>query len=104
MTLASICERPPYRAAACRRAVPGVTVGHEMVGVESVGARVKRKTGDRVTVNVTFCSSSVFCRRGTVNNCTHRTAAGRWAAGLTAGRRNTCAFLCRHRLNAFPIR
>ena len=40
------------------RAVPGITVGHEMVGVvESVGVAVKTvRPGDRVTVNVeTFC-------------------------------------------------
>ena len=38
--------------------MPGITVGHEMVGVvEEVGAAVSKvKPGDRVTVNVeTFC-------------------------------------------------
>lgn len=40
------------------RAVPGITVGHEMVGVvEEIGDAVTNvKVGDRVTVNVeTFC-------------------------------------------------
>ena len=45
------------------RAVPGITVGHEMVGVvESVGSAVSSvKPGDRVTVNVeTFCGECLF--------------------------------------------
>ena len=64
------------------RAVPGITVGHEMVGVvESVGAEVKTvRPGDRVTVNVeTFCGECYFCRHGWVNNCTDPN--GGWALG-----------------------
>ena len=83
VTLASICTSDLHiRHGSVPRAVPGVTVGHEMVGiVESVGARVKNvKPGDRVTVNVeTFCGSCYFCRRGFVNNCTH--PDGGWALG-----------------------
>lgn len=43
VTLASICTSDLHiRHGSVPRAVPGVTVGHEMVGiVESVGARVK---------------------------------------------------------------
>ena len=55
------------------RAVPGITVGHEMVGVvEQVGSAVKTvKPGDRVAVNVeTFCGHCFFCQHGFVNNCT----------------------------------
>ena len=64
------------------RAVPGITVGHEMVGVvEAVGAEVKTvRPGDRVTVNVeTFCGECYFCRHGWVNNCTD--PDGGWALG-----------------------
>ena len=64
------------------RAVPGITVGHEMVGVvEQVGSRVTSvKPGDRVTVNVeTFCGECFFCQHGYVNNCTD--VNGGWALG-----------------------
>ena len=64
------------------RAVPGITVGHEMVGiVESVGSAVTHvKPGDRVTVNVeTFCGECFFCKKGYVNNCTDEN--GGWALG-----------------------
>lgn len=64
------------------RALPGTTVGHEMVGiVEQVGADVTSiRPGDRVTVNVeTFCGECFFCRHGYVNNCTD--ANGGWALG-----------------------
>ena len=64
------------------RAVPGVTVGHEMVGVvEQVGEAVTAvHPGDRVTVNVeTFCGHCFFCRNGYVNNCTDPN--GGWALG-----------------------
>ena len=64
------------------RAVPGITVGHEMVGVvEAVGADVQGiKPGDRVTVNVeTFCGECFFCQHGYVNNCT--SPHGGWALG-----------------------
>lgn len=68
--------------AAFRGAVPGITVGHEMVGiVEEVGKAVtKVKPGDRVTVNVeTFCGECFFCKKGYVNNCTDEN--GGWALG-----------------------
>ena len=64
------------------RAVPGITVGHEMVGVvEEVGGQVTHvKPGDRVTVNVeTYCGECFYCQNGYVNNCT--SPHGGWALG-----------------------
>ena len=59
VTLGSICTSDLHiKHGSVPRAVPGITVGHEMVGiVEQVGAEVESvKPGDRVTVNVeTFC-------------------------------------------------
>ena len=68
VTLASICTSDLHiKHGSVPRAVPGITVGHEMVGiVEETGSGVtKVKPGDRVTVNVeTFCGellwSSIF--------------------------------------------
>lgn len=83
VTLSSICTSDLHiKHGSVPRAVPGVTVGHEMVGVvESVGDAVtKVKPGDRVAVNVeTFCSECFFCRHGWVNNCTDPN--GGWALG-----------------------
>ena len=83
VTLGSICTSDLHiKHGSVPRAVPGITVGHEMVGVvESVGAQVKTvRPGDRVTVNVeTFCGECYFCRRGWVNNCTDPN--GGWALG-----------------------
>ena len=83
VTLASICSSDLHiKHGSVSRAVPGITVGHEMVGVvESVGSAVtKVKPGDRVTVNVeTFCGECFFCQKGFVNNCTDRN--GGWALG-----------------------
>ncbi len=83
VTLGSICTSDLHiKHGSVPRAVPGITVGHEMVGiVESVGADVhKVKPGDRVTVNVeTFCGECFFCRNGYVNNCTD--PHGGWALG-----------------------
>ena len=83
VTLGSICTSDLHiRHGSVPRAVPGITVGHEMVGVvESVGAEVKTvRPGDRVTVNVeTFCGECYFCRHGWVNNCTD--PDGGWALG-----------------------
>ena len=66
VTLASICTSDLHiKHGSVPRAVPGITVGHEMVGiVEETGADVtKVKPGDRVTVNVeTFCGHCFFCR------------------------------------------
>lgn len=83
VTLASICTSDLHiKHGSVPRAVPGITVGHEMVGiVESVGEKVtKVKPGDRVTVNVeTFCGECFFCKNGYVNNCTDPN--GGWALG-----------------------
>ena len=83
VTLGSICTSDLHiKHGSVPRAVPGVTVGHEMVGVvEEVGATVTAvKPGDRVVVNVeTFCGQCFFCRRGWVNNCTD--PDGGWALG-----------------------
>ena len=70
--LASVCTSDLHiKGGHVPRAVRGVTVGHEMVGVvEKVGKDVRNvKAGDRVCVNVeTFCGECFFCRRGFVNN------------------------------------
>ena len=83
VTLASICTSDLHiKHGSVPRAVPGITVGHEMVGVvEAVGAAVTAvKPGDRVTVNVeTFCGQCFFCQHGYVNNCTDPN--GGWALG-----------------------
>lgn len=67
VTLGSICTSDLHILhGSVPRAVPGVTVGHEMVGV--------------VAVNVeTFCGDCFFCRNGWVNNCTD--PDGGWALG-----------------------
>ena len=66
VTLASICSSDLHiKHGSVPRAVPGITVGHEMVGiVEDIGSAVTNvKPGDRVTVNVeTFCGECFFCR------------------------------------------
>lgn len=83
VTLASICTSDLHiKHGAVPKAVPGITIGHEMVGiVESVGEAVSKvKPGDRVVVNVeTFCGECFFCKRGYVNNCTD--VNGGWALG-----------------------
>ena len=83
VTLASICTSDLHiKHGSVPRAVSGITVGHEMVGiVEEVGAQVRNVVaGDRVTVNVeTFCGECFFCRHGYVNNCVDRN--GGWALG-----------------------
>ena len=83
VTLGSICTSDLHiKHGSVPRAVPGITVGHEMVGiVEQVGADVTTvKPGDRVTVNVeTFCGHCFFCEHGWVNNCTDPN--GGWALG-----------------------
>ena len=83
VTTASICTSDLHiRAGAVPRAVPGITVGHEFVGVvEELGPGVRGfEVGDRVAVNVeTFCGHCFYCRRGWVNNCTD--PAGGWAMG-----------------------
>lgn len=83
VTLGSICTSDLHiKHGSVPRAVPGITVGHEMVGVvEQVGSDVVSvKPGDRVTVNVeTFCGHCFFCRHGYVNNC--EDPNGGWALG-----------------------
>ena len=83
VTLASICTSDLHiKHGSVPRAVPGVTVGHEMVGVvEAVGPAVAAvKPRDRVAVNVeTFCGECFFCKHGYVNNCTDPN--GGWALG-----------------------
>ncbi|MGI6009948.1 MAG: alcohol dehydrogenase [Ruminococcus sp.] len=83
VTLASICTSDLHiKHGSVPQAVPGVIVGHEMVGiVEETGANVNHvKPGDRVTVNVeTFCGECYFCRHGFVNNCQDEN--GGWALG-----------------------
>ena len=83
VTLSSICTSDLHiKHGSVPRAVPGITVGHEMVGVvEQVGSAVTTvRPGDRVTVNVeTFCGECFFCQHGWVNNCTDPN--GGWALG-----------------------
>lgn len=83
VTLGSICTSDLHiKHGSVPRALPGITVGHEMVGiVEEVGPDVVSvKPGDRVTVNVeTFCGDCFFCRHGYVNNC--EDPNGGWALG-----------------------
>ena len=83
VTLGSICTSDLHiKHGSVPRAVPGITVGHEMVGVvEAVGGAVTSvRPGDRVTVNVeTFCGECFFCQNGFVNNCTDPN--GGWALG-----------------------
>ena len=83
VTLASICTSDLHiKHGSVPRAVPGVTVGHEMVGVVTeVGEQVHSvKPGDRVTVNVeTYCGECWFCKHGYVNNC--QSPDGGWALG-----------------------
>ena len=83
VTLGSICSSDLHiKHGSVSRAVPGITVGHEMVGiVDEIGSEVKNvRPGERVIVNVeTFCGECFFCRNGYVNNCTD--PDGGWALG-----------------------
>ncbi len=83
VTMSSICTSDLHiKHGSVPKAVKGITVGHEMVGVvEEIGSDVKNvKVGDRVTVNVeTFCGECFFCKNGYVNNCTDKN--GGWALG-----------------------
>lgn len=83
VTMSSICTSDLHiKHGFVPKAVKGITVGHEMVGiVEEIGSDVKNvKIGDRVTVNVeTFCGKCFFCKKGYVNNCTDKN--GGWALG-----------------------
>ena len=89
VTLSSICSSDLHiKHGSVPRAVPGVTVGHEMVGVvESVGSSVSKvKPGDRVTVNVETFLWSVFFLQERICQQLHRS---RWwlGAGLPHRRR-----------------
>ena len=92
VTLGSICTSDLHiKHGSVPRAVPGITVGHEMVGVvEQVGSDVVSvKPGDRVTVNVeTFCGHCFFCRHGMSITVRIRTGAGHWVAVLMADKLN----------------
>ena len=83
VTLAAICTSDLHiKHGSVPRAVPGIIVGHEIVGVvEQLGSQVRGfSVGDRVTVNVeTFCGKCFFCQRGWVNNCVD--PSGGWALG-----------------------
>ena len=83
VTMSSICSSDLLiKHGNVPRAVPGITAGHEMVGVvEQIGSAVKKvSVGDRVIVNVeTFCGECFFCQNGYVNNCTDPN--GGWALG-----------------------
>lgn len=83
VTLASICSSDLHiKHGSVPRAVEGITIGHEMVGVvEEVGKEVSNvKVGDRVAVNVeTYCGECFFCKKGYVNNCID--INGGWALG-----------------------
>lgn len=84
VTLSSICTSDLHiKHGSVPRAVPGITVGHELVGVvEEAGEALPEslRPGTRVVVNVeTFCGSCFFCRHGWVNNCTD--PQGGWALG-----------------------
>ena len=83
VTMSSICTSDLHiKHGSVPRAVPGITVGHEMVGVvEELGNEVGGFCkGDRVTVNVeTFCGECFYCKHGYVNNCT--SPHGGWALG-----------------------
>lgn len=83
VTLGSICTSDLHiKHGSVPKAVPGITVGHEMVGVvEEVGDAVTAvRPGDRVTVNVeTYCGECFFCKRDFVNNC--QSPEGGWALG-----------------------
>ena len=81
VTMSSICSSDLHiKHGSVPRAVPGITVGHEMdVTLRRLRA-FKVKPGDRVTVNVeTFCGECYYCRHGYVNNCTN--PDGGWALG-----------------------
>lgn len=83
VTMSSICTSDLHiKHGSVPKAVKGITVGHEMVGVvDEIGTEVKNvKVGDRVTVNVeTFCGKCFYCKNGFVNNCTDEN--GGWALG-----------------------
>lgn len=80
VTPGSICTSDLHiKHGSVPRAVPGITVVHEMVGMaEEVSSAVK--PSDRVTVNAeSFCGKCFFCQHSFVSHCTDR--SGGWALG-----------------------
>ena len=62
VTISSICTSDLHiKHGSVPKAVPGITVGHEMVGiVEELGSEVQGfREGDRVTVNVELSAENV---------------------------------------------
>ena len=100
VTLASICSSDLHiKHGSVPRAVPGITVGHEMVGiVEEVGGAVTHvKPGDRVTVNVeTFCGECYFCKKVTSITVLTKMAVGLLAVASMAVRLSMC--VCRSQI------
>ena len=95
VTLGSICSSDLHiKHGSVPRAVSGITVGHEMVGVvEKVGADVTAvKPGDRVTVNAESVSSAGVDMSIIVPI---PMAVGRWAVVSMGGRRSMSGFLMR---------
>lgn len=89
VTLSSICTSDLHiKHGGVPRAVPGVTIGHEMVGVvEQTGADVTLvKPGDRVVVNVeTFCGKCFFCQHGYVNITAQVRECSYFSKGIALG-------------------
>ena len=83
VTLASICSSDMHiKHGSVPRAVKGITVGHEMVGVvEKIGSAVTSvNVGDRVTVNVeTFCGECFSVREALSITAPIQMADGHWA-------------------------
>ena len=80
VTRSTICTSDLHiRRGKVPRAVPGVVLGHEFVGiVEEAGKAVPLRPGQRVAACCeSFCGSCWFCRRGYVNNC----VSGGWELG-----------------------
>ena len=105
VTMSSICTSDLHiKHGSVPRAVPGITVGHEMVGVvEEVGSEVTHvKPGDRVTVNVeTFCGECFFCKNGYVTIVPIRMVDGHWDAASMADRPNMCVSLGQSRIESY---
>ena len=80
VTMSSICSSDLHiKHGSVPRAVPGITVGHEMVGiVASVGSDVtKFKPGDRVVSDNGFvCRVCPACQRGDFENCENNRSVG----------------------------
>ena len=79
-TLSSICSSDLHiKHGSVPRAVLGITLGHEMVGiVEEIGPEVKNvKVGDRVIIDqVTACGHCYACRKGRPNVALHSDGGG----------------------------